>query len=159
MADPPADPHADLLALLAASAALPEFRRDADAYARHRPAERVVVTGFAPRVKVARVLAQLAAAEPALRVARVRVEGASGCAEFVGVVEAEDADGGVHRFAFRWDCRWRATVEGWVSPAGAPDQARAAAAFGWRCFAEWRAVGGADAAGDAARGTAAPSGP
>jgi hypothetical protein len=33
MADPPADPHADLLALLAASAALPEFRRDADAYA------------------------------------------------------------------------------------------------------------------------------
>jgi hypothetical protein len=44
-----------------------------------------VVAGFAPRVKVVRVLVQLAAAEPALAVARVRVAGASGCADFRGV--------------------------------------------------------------------------
>ncbi len=148
-----ADTLADLRALLAASAALPEFRADADAYARHAPSARVVVAGFAPRVKVTRVLAQLLAAAPALRVARVRVEGASGCADFRGTVAAEDADGAVHGFAFRWDCRWRAAAEGWVSPSGVPDQSRAAARFGWRCFAEWRALDGA------APGGAAPDAP
>ncbi len=157
MADLAPDLLADLRALLSASAALPEYRADAEAYARHRPAPRVTVAGFAPRVKVARVLAQLAAAAPALRVARVWVEGASGCADFTGVVAAEDADRAVHRFAFSWDCRWRAAAEGWASPSGAPDQARAAAAFGWRCFAEWRALDGP--APNAVRGPAAPAAP
>lgn len=146
------DTLADLRALLAASAALPEFRHDAEAYALHRPAERVHVPRFAPRVKVARVLAQLVAAAPMLRVARVRVDGVSGCADFRGTVVVEDADGRVHRFAFRWDCGWRARQEGWVAPSGAPDQSRAAAAFGWRCFAEWHALDdGAAAAPDGTR--------
>ncbi len=128
----------DLRALLAASAAPPEFRADAEAYALHRPADRVVVVGFAPRVKVLRVLAQLLAAEPSLALARVTVQGASGCHDFRGSLVAEDGDGVAHGFAFRWDCRWRAIAEGWVSPSDTPDQARAAAAFGWRCFSEWR---------------------
>ena len=136
-----ADLLADLRALLAASAALPEYRADAEAYALHRLAERVTVEGFAPRVKVVRVLTQLAAAEPALAVARVWIDGTSGCADFRGTVVVEDAVGHTHRFAFCWDCRWRAVVERWASPSGAPDQARAASTFGWRCFAEWRALG------------------
>ena len=141
MADPLADLLPDLRALLASSAALPEFRTDAEAYALHRASERVAVAGYAPRLKVARVLAQLAHAAPALRVARVRVAGVSGCADFRGTVVAEDADGRAHRFAFAWDCRWRAVEAGWTAPSGAPDQSRAASAFGWRCFAEWRALG------------------
>ena len=135
-----ADLLADLRAALAASAATPEFRADAEAYAEHRSAARVAVPGHAPRLKVARVLVQLATAEPGLRVARVVVAGASGCSDFRGTVVAEDVDGRAHRFAFVWDCRWRAAEEGWVGRSGAPDQARAAAAFGWRCFAEWRAL-------------------
>jgi hypothetical protein len=63
------------------------------------------------------------------------------------VIAADAVDGSEHRFAFVWDCRWRAAAEGWVSPAGAADQTRAAAAFGWRCFAEWRPIA---AGGDAA---------
>ena len=143
-----ADLLADLRALLAASAALPEFRADAEAYALHRASERVVVTGYAPRLKVARVLAQLAHAAPALRVARVRVAGVSGCSDFRGTVVVEDASGRAHGFAFAWDCRWRATEEGWLAPSGAPDQTRAASAFGWRCFAEWRALGAGTPAPD-----------
>jgi hypothetical protein len=142
-----ADLFADLRALLAASAALPEYRADAEAYAMHRASDRVTVVGFAPRVKVARVLVQLASAAPGLRVARVTIEGASGCGDFRGTLSAEDADGRAHRFAFHWDCRWRAEVAGWVSPSGAPDQRRAAAVFGWRCFAEWRSLEAADAEG------------
>ena len=141
-----ADLLADLRAALAASAATPEFRADAVAYAEHRPAERVVVPGHAPRLKVARVLVQLAAAEPRLRVARVVVAGASGCADFRGSVVAEDVDGRAHRFAFVWDCRWRADEQGWIASSGTPDQARAARVFGWRCFAEWRALSGAPTA-------------
>jgi hypothetical protein len=141
-----ADLLADLRALLDVSAAAPEFRDAVDAYAHVRPAERVVVAGFAPRVKVLRVLAQLLAAEPRLAVARVSVEGASGCSDFRGTLVAEDVGGAAHRYAFRWDCRWRAVQSGWVSPSGTPDQSRAAAAFGWRCFAEWRALGVAPAA-------------
>jgi len=135
---------ADLRALLAASVALPEYCDDVAAYALHRSVERVQVPGFAPRVKVARVLAQLAAAAPMLRVARVRVDGVSGCADFCGTVTVEDADGHLHRFAFRWDCGWRARQEGWTAPSGAPDQSRAATTFGWQCFAEWRLLASGD---------------
>jgi hypothetical protein len=125
-----ADLLADLRAALAASAATPEFRADAEAYAEHRPAERVVVPGHAPRLKVARVLVQLAAAEPGLRVARVVVAGASGCADFRGTVVAEDAEGRAHRFAFVWDCRWRAT-----SRAGSLRRARPTRGAPPRCSA------------------------
>jgi hypothetical protein len=61
-------------------------------------------------------------------------------------VVAADAEGRAHRFAFVWDCRWRADEQGWIAPSGTPDQARAARVFGWRCFAEWRALGGSPTA-------------
>lgn len=142
---------AELRPLLAASAADPAYRADVDAYVAHRAAPRVVVAGYAPRVKIARVLAQLAAAEPDLAVARVVVHAASGCADLRGHLDVDDVSGRTHGFAFVWDCRWRAVAEGWTSPSGAPDQARAAATFGWRCFAEWRrivaGVGASDARG------------
>lgn len=136
----PCDTLAELRALLARSAATLEFRADVEAFIAHRPAARVTMGRTAPRVKIARVLAQFLAAAPALRVARVRVDGESGCADFRGTLAAECADGATHRFAFRWDCRWRAEHEGWRDALGAPDQGRAAAAFGWRCFAEWASL-------------------
>ena len=131
------DIAAELRALLAHSAALPAFRDDVAAFLAYRDAPRVTLGRMAPRVKVARVLAQLLAAWPALRVARVHVDGESGCAHFRGTLSLECADGATHRVAFRWDCRWRAEREGWRDASGAPDQGLAAATFGWRCFAEW----------------------
>ena len=123
--------------LLDQSGADDGFKADVRAFAQYQHSDRIRVERHAPRVKVLRTLAQLLAAEPALRVERVRVDGTSGCCDFRGTVVVECADG-VRRFAFVWDCRWRAVEEGWVDHWGGADQTRAAREFGWRCFSEWR---------------------
>jgi hypothetical protein len=126
----------------AASASTPAFQADVRAYADFREAPRVVVVRAAPRVKVLRVIAQLVTAHPELAVDRVRIEAVSGCADYRGTVTAEITDAAPRAFAFVWDCAWRATREGWVDARGAPDQARAAREFGWRCFSEWTSLSG-----------------
>lgn len=123
-------------ALIEESAAHPAFKDDLRAYAAFQPADRVVVTGYAPRLKVLRVLTQLLAAEPALAVEHVRVRGSSGCADFRGTVSVA-VDGVERTWDFVWDCRWRAQQAGLVDAIGFPDQARAAREFGWRCFSVW----------------------
>lgn len=132
----PADADA-LERLLAASAATHALRDDIRAFAAHRPAAHVVMARTAPRAKAVRVLMQLLASAPELRVARVVVDGRSGCHDFVGVVRATTDESATHAFAFRWDCRWRAREAGLLDVRGLPDQSRAAREFGWRCFAEW----------------------
>ena len=129
--------------LLGASRADDAFKADVVAYHHHRAAARIVVERHAPRVKVLRVIAQLLAVEPALRVERVRVDGTSGCCDFRGTLVVECADGPC-RFDFVWDCRWRAVEEGWVDRWGGADQTRAAREFGWQCFATWRRCDEAD---------------
>jgi len=99
--------------------------------------DRIVIRGFAPRVKVERVLAQLLAADPALPVERVTVTGRSGCSDFSGVITVEAGDD-AHQIAFTWCCRWRAEQEGWTDYFGFPDQIRAAREFGWDCFQLWQ---------------------
>jgi hypothetical protein len=125
----------DIDPLLAASRALPDFKRDVVAYGRH-DSERIVTTGRPPRVKVLRVLAQLLYAEPALPIASVMVRGNPGCCDFRGEITAH-AEGISRTWDFVWDCRWRARQEGLHDYLGFPDQARAAREFGWRCFATW----------------------
>ena len=99
----------------------------------------MVEAGFAPPIKVLRVLAHLLDVEPALRLERVRINGYSGCSDFRGSVEAQ-AGGAVRQWSFIWCCKWRAVEEGWVDCFGFPDQIRAAREFGYRCFETWTLI-------------------
>lgn len=123
--------------LLAISGATDEFKASVRQYSTHGKAPLVEAAGFAPPVKVLRVLAQLLDVEPTLRLERVRVEGYAGCSDFRGSLEAH-ADGGVRQWTFVWCCKWRASEEGWVDCFGFPDQMRAAREFGHRCFQTWQ---------------------
>ena len=133
----------EIAALLEASRADEDFKRDLLAFGIGRPAARVVLLRPAPRLKVLRLLTQLLHAEPTLCVGRVAVEGVSGCSDFRGTLTVHCAEG-PRVWRFRWDCRWRAEEEGWHDGWGLPDQSRAAREFGWRCFQHWEPVAPAD---------------
>ncbi len=123
--------------LLAASRATDEFKDSVRQYSTDGKAPLVESVGFAPQVKVMRVLAQLLDAERALRLEQVRIIGSAGCSDFRGSLEAH-ADGVVREWRFVWCCRWRALKAGWVDCFGFPDQARAATEFGYQCFETWQ---------------------
>jgi hypothetical protein len=126
----------DLESLLRDSHAHPRFKEDVRAFSLGQPAPRVLMHGRAPRVKVLRVVTQLLASEPALRVESVAVAGVSGCCDFRGhvTIVAERIE---RTWEFVWDCRWRAEQAGYIDHFGWPDQARAAREFEWQCFAAW----------------------
>ena len=126
----------DLLPYLDAAAAHPAFKQSVLDYVRGADTTRIELEGYAPRVKVERVLTQLFHAHPTLPVTRVKLKGRSGCSDFTGelVVFAGDAE---HRFSFSWCCSWKAEQEGWRDCFGFWDQARAAREFGWNCFQRW----------------------
>ena len=128
--------------ILGKSQATDSFKLDVTAYCAGRPAPSVHVEGFAPRVKVQRVLMQLLDSEAGLPITRVIVRGRSGCSDFSGEVRVETVSE-TRVFEFVWDCRWRAEQEGWIDCFGLPDQMRAAQEFGWQCFQLWapRSVG------------------
>jgi hypothetical protein len=128
--------------ILGKSQATDSFKVDVAAFCSGRTAPRVHVDGFAPRIKVQRVLMQLLANEARLPITSVVVRGRSGCSDFAGEVKVETVSA-THVFEFVWDCRWRAEQEGWVDCFGLPDQMRAAQEFGWQCFQMWapRSVG------------------
>lgn len=127
-------PHLDTI--LDAAAAHPDFKEDVLRFSRGHHTDRIELDGFAPRVKVERVLAQLLHAEPGLAVERVKVKGRSGCSDFVGEVTviAGELE---RRYEFTWCCAWKAEQEGWRDYFGFWDQARAAREFDWRCFQRW----------------------
>lgn len=126
----------DLLPYLDAAAAHPAFKQSVLDFVRGGDTARIELEGYAPRVKVERVLTQLFHAHPTLPVTRVKLKGRSGCSDFTGelVVFAGDAE---HRFSFSWCCSWKAEQEGWRDCFGFWDQARAAREFGWNCFQRW----------------------
>jgi hypothetical protein len=124
--------------ILGESQATDSFKMDVAAFCSGRVAPRVAVEGFAPRVKVQRLLMQLLSSEAALPITRVVVRGRSGCSDFAGEVKVETVSE-THVFDFVWDCRWRAEKEGWTDCFGLPDQMRAAHEFGWQCFQLWSA--------------------
>lgn len=122
--------------LLTQSRATEPFKAAVRSFAAGQVADLVEVRGYAPRVKVERVLHQLLAAEVAHPIERVSISGRSGCSDFVGTLQFVAA-GQTYRVEFAWDCRWRAEQEGWVDYFGLPDQIRAAREFGWDCFERW----------------------
>lgn len=122
--------------ILGKSKATESFKVDVAAFCSGRIAPRVAVEGFAPRVKVQRLLMQLLSSEATLPITRVVVRGRSGCSDFAGEVKVETVSE-THVFDFVWDCRWRAATEGWTDCFGLPDQMRAAHEFGWQCFQVW----------------------
>lgn len=124
--------------LLDASRVTPEFRSDVETFARTGAAERIVVPRYHPPVKVMRLLAQLLSAEGRLPIARVEVEGRSGCSDYTGTVVIRTEDGSRRTFDFTWCCAWRASEQGWSDGWGLPDQMRAANEFGWDCFEVWK---------------------
>ena len=126
----------ELLPYLEAAEAHPEFKREVLDFVKGAPTRRIEMQGYAPRVKVERVLTQLLHEHPALRVERVLVTGRSGCSDFTGEIVAYEGKT-EHRFAFTWCCAWRAEQLGWKDCFGFWDQARAAREYGWRCFARW----------------------
>jgi hypothetical protein len=122
--------------ILRKSLATDSFKLDVAAFCAGQKAARIGVEGFAPRIKVERLLMQLLATEASLPITRVVVRGRSGCSDFTGEVQVETISE-THVFDFVWDCRWRAEQEGWTDCFGLPDQMRAAQEFGWRCFQVW----------------------
>lgn len=126
--------------ILVRSNATENFKRDVLRFAAGEEASTIDIVGYAPRVKVERVLIQLLSAEPELVIQRVEVQGNSGCSDFVGELAVETPTGR-RQFSFTWCCRWRAEQEGWRDYFGFPDQIRAAREFGWDCFERWHETG------------------
>jgi hypothetical protein len=129
----------ELEQILATSRAAEPFKNDVRGFASGANAERIHVDGYAPSVKVKRLLAHILHTESHLPIEQIQVRGRSGCSDFVGTVAVKTAtDTLVYEFV--WDCRWRAEQEGWTDCFGFPDQIRAAREYDWRCFERWTAV-------------------
>jgi hypothetical protein len=125
--------------LLAASRAAESFKRAVRSYCEDKAADRIAVAGYAPPIKVKRLLKHVLHSEPELPIERVTLRGFSGCSDFVGTIDVHTVHGQL-TFEFVWDCRWRAIQEGWSDYFGLPDQIRAAQEFDWRCFKHWQPV-------------------
>ncbi|MEO5568101.1 MAG: hypothetical protein ABIR92_06400 [Gemmatimonadaceae bacterium] len=129
--------HPEFTDLLSESQASESFKSDVIRYLETGQAERVEIRGYAPRVKVTRVLKQVLASHPDLDIEQLSIVGQSGCSDFAGVVEVATTSER-KKIEFVWCCRWRAEEEGWVDYFGFPDQMRAAREFDWRCFRVWK---------------------
>lgn len=129
----------ELESILARSKAAETFKSAVRGYFANGSAEHIRIDGFAPKIKVRRLLAHMLSAEPDLPIERITLQGRSGCSDFVGTVQVQ-TPAGTHAYSFAWDCRWRAEQEGWTDCFGFPDQIRAAEEFDWRCFERWEPI-------------------
>lgn len=125
--------------LLAVSRAAEPFKTAVRSYHSGAAGEHIRIDGYAPSVKVKRLLTHILAAEPHLAIERITLRGRSGCSDFVGTVKVHTATD-TRTFEFVWDCRWRAEQLGWTDCFGFPDQIRAAREYDWQCFERWEAV-------------------
>jgi hypothetical protein len=130
------DIHPELAELLTESCASEPFKTDVVRFVETGAADRLRIRGYAPHVKVTRVLKHVLANHPELDIDHLAVEGQSGCSDFVGTVRVATASE-TRVFSFVWCCRWRAEQEGWTDYFGFPDQMRAAREYDWRCFRVW----------------------
>ncbi len=129
----------ELELILAQSRATDMFKTAVRRYVEAGGAEPIRVEGFAPWIKVRRLLIHILSAEPHLPIERVTLQARSGCSDFVGRVHVHTTHD-VCVYEFTWDCRWRAEQEGWTDCFGLPDQIRAAEEYDWRCFERWEAL-------------------
>lgn len=130
----------ELEQILATSRAAEGFKADVRNYCAGAGVDRIQIDGFAPRVKVRRLVTHILATEAHLPIEHITLRAQSGCSDFVGTVSVH-ANGETHVYEFVWDCRWRAEQEGWKDYFGFPDQIRAAQEYDWRCFEQWKPVG------------------
>jgi hypothetical protein len=130
----------ELEQILAKSQAVEPFKHAVRSYCAGKRAERIRVDGFAPNIKVQRLLTHILSTESHLPIEQVSLFGRSGCSDFVGTVKLQTATE-THVYNFVWDCRWRAEQEGWTDCFGFPDQIRAAREYDWRCFERWEPAG------------------
>lgn len=129
----------ELEQLLESSRAAESFKEAVRKYWAGQTAEHIRIDGFAPSVKVKRLLTHILATEGHLPIEQVALHGRSGCSDFVGTVKLQTATE-THVYEFVWDCRWRAEQLGWTDYFGLPDQIRAAREYDWRCFERWEPV-------------------
>jgi hypothetical protein len=129
----------ELEQILATSRAAEPFKNDVRKYLAGAGVDRIRVDGFAPSIKVKRLLAHILATESHLPIEQISLRARSGCSDFVGTVQLQTASE-TRVYEFVWDCRWRAEQEGWTDYFGFPDQIRAAREYDWRCFERWEPV-------------------
>lgn len=129
----------ELEKILEMSQAAESFKTAVRSYCAGASVEHIRVDGFAPSIKIKRLLTHILSSESDLEIQRIVVRGQSGCSDFVGTVKVQTATE-MRVFEFVWDCRWRAEQEGWTDCFGFPDQIRAAQEYDWRCFARWEPV-------------------
>src|SRR3954467_5781000 len=127
----------ELSDLLAESNACEPFKTDVRRFLETGSADRLAIKGYAPRVKVTRLLKHVLATHPDLDIEGLHIEGQAGCSDFSGTVRVATTSE-TKVFEFHWCCRWRAEEEGWTDYFGFPDQIRAAREFDWRCFRVWK---------------------
>lgn len=124
--------------ILKGSSATDDFRSAVSSFlATGGPSERIRFDHRSPPVKVERVMTKLLETESDLEIDAVAIDASSGCEYYRGELTVDLADGRARRFAFDWDCRWRAEEQGWTDYFGLPDQIRAAREFGYDCFRLW----------------------
>src|SRR4051812_43263317 len=73
--------------LVDSSSASTDFKAEVLAFVAGKPAGRVKLESYVPRVKVRRLLTKLLTDEPGLEIERVTIRGTSGCSDFVGSVD------------------------------------------------------------------------
>src|SRR5688572_10364518 len=76
--------HPELAELLSESRATETFKSDVIRYLETGEADRVEISGYAPRVKVTRLIKHVLASHPELDIEQVSVRAQSGCSDFVG---------------------------------------------------------------------------
>jgi len=93
--------------ILAKSRAAEPFKRAVRSYGSSGGGDHIRVDGFAPSIKVRRLLAHMLAAEPHLPIERISLRGRSGCSDFVGTVKVHTASE-TRVYEFVWDeyCDW-----------------------------------------------------
>ncbi len=127
----------NLLIFLEHSRATPTFRSAVNEFLRTGRANSAIAFNLSsPPVKVERTLTKILEEYPELPIARIEIEGASGCEYFRGTatIHAGEEERCVR---FHWDCRWKAEQLGWTDYFGFPDQIRAARECGYDCFRTW----------------------
>src|SRR3954470_12347238 len=76
----------DIEQILARSRAAEPFKVAVRSYRSGAGGDHIRVDGYAPSIKVKRLLTHMLAAEPNLAIERISLRGRSGCSDFVGTV-------------------------------------------------------------------------
>lgn len=124
----------ELQHLLARSRSELTFKEAVQSFLAGADPELIKVPLGAPRIKILRVLKKLLSEYQDEPITDVTITGRSSCSAFEGhLTFGPDSK----EIQFSWDCHWKAAQEGLMTYYGQPDQASAAATFGYQCFRDF----------------------